>query len=89
MIDPTELDPVSVAPSLEEFAALQARVEALEAWACRRPGDAIPQPLIDQITADAIANAEPAPADPAPSPEPTPEEVPGADDEDPGVAIQQ
>lgn len=75
-------------PTLEEFAALQARVatletmlqrvEAMEAWACRRPGDAIPQPFIDRITADAIASVNP----------PTePEEVPDGVDEDGDVPI--
>lgn len=40
------------------------KIAALEAWVCRRPGDAIPQPFIDQITADAIASVTP--VDPEP-----------------------
>lgn len=50
------------------------KIAALEAWVCRRPGDAIPQPFIDQITADAIASVTPpeVPTDPEiPAEEPT------------------
>lgn len=75
-------------PTDAEFAALQTRVstletmlqrvEALEAWTCRRPHDAIPQPFIDLITADAIASVTP-PAEPEPT---DPEEVPDGVDED-------
>ncbi|WP_217181619.1 hypothetical protein [Streptomyces sp. AC495_CC817] len=45
-----------------------AKIAALEAWVCRRPGDPIPQPFIDQIRAEAIASVTP-PVDPEPQPE--------------------
>lgn len=86
MTDPTL---IPTAPTLEEFIALQKRVEqleelkprteALEAWTCRRPGDAIPQPFIDKIAADAIASVTPPPE---PEPETPIEEVPSGTDED-------
>lgn len=40
------------------------KIAAIEAWVCRRPGDAIPQPFIDQIAADAIASVTPAEPEP-------------------------
>ena len=57
---------------------LKNRLEGVEAWMCRRPGDAIPQVLVDQISAAAIASVTPAPE---------PEEVPGGEHEEPAVPV--
>lgn len=92
----TDFDPATspapTHPTSEEFAALRARVEALEAWTCRRPGDAIPQPFIDKIAADAIASVTPPvepeepeqPVEPVEPEEPV-EEVPDGSHEDSDV----
>lgn len=71
-------------PTLDDFLVLQSRIdgltsrlEAAEAWICRRPDDAIPQVYIDQITAQAIASVTPV------------EEVPDGNDEDPGLETGQ
>lgn len=53
------------------------KIAAIEAWVCRRPGDAIPQPFIDQIAADAIASVTPPePEVPAEPEVPVDEETP-------------
>jgi hypothetical protein len=56
MTDTTPADLVALEQRLSALEDMRPRIEALEAWTCRRPGDAIPQPFIDKIAADAIAS---------------------------------
>lgn len=71
--------PQTAFADVEALNALTLRIEAIEAWMCRRPNDAIPQALIDQIRAEALAQLPVAPVEPAPEPEtpvePEPEEA--------------
>lgn len=72
----------------ETLTGIFARLEAAEAWICRRPNDAIPQVFIDQIRAEAIASVTPqVPEAPTTPDMPVDEEVPGGDDEDADVPI--